>query len=174
MLAVLFEVDAGAQSFLQRRSAVDQEDSRRENMRELKRFEHTLDQFSFAMVVGDERTALRIKGEILTDMLREVEQSRIKVREFTGDPRFNQMNTPQYLNSGVYSKRNSEFNLENYTLDIAELVDRYRRQQIFYYEFRETEIVSRRGIENENKHRKIMYAFQETMKEDIEWSIKER
>ena len=174
LLAVLYGSDVNAQSFLQRQSSAEQVDARRENMREFKNFEHTLDQFSFSMVVSDTPAARRIKSAIELDMLREVEQSRRLVRKVTGDPRFDRMNSPQYLDKGMYSKRNNEYDISQYTKNIGQLVNRYRVQQILYYEFKETEISRGRGVVNENKHRKIMYDFLETMKEDLEWSISER
>lgn len=140
----------------------------KKEIRELQNFEDKLDQFSYSMQVGDIRSAQRLKAQLLSKMENEIIQNRRSILE----PRF--QNRPsatrkysRYDNQ-LYSKRNGSIRsgLRN---EDWETLDRLQEQRDLYRRFEVLDLTrGRRGIINENKHRRIIYQFRDVMREEIQ------
>lgn len=141
----------------------------RKEVRELQNFEKKLDQFSYAMQVGDIRSAQRFKNQLLNKMENEIIQNRRAIIQ----PRFqrntnNRRSYSRYDNQ-LYSKRNGSIG-NRLNREYWETVDRLEEQRNLYRRFEALDLTRRRrGIINENKHRRIMYQFRDTMREEIQY-----
>ena len=142
--------------------------SNRVDQQELRRFEQVLDQFSYAMMTNNIRASRYAKHEILLVMEREINQSKVKLRML------------QHQNAvTTYSKREPDWRIprmesrgrglaQNQHIKVAEVVHRLEKQERLYVRFNNLDL-QRTGnrIINEDDHRKLMYRFKETMREDL-------
>ena len=141
----------------------------RVDRQELHQFEEVLDQFSFAMITGNMRAARYAKHEILLDMEREINQTRRKlnmVRREYGLERYSKRES-NWGNSHLESRGNG---VSHYVRrEVADMVHQLEKQERLYYRFSELRLESRRGqVTNEDEHRRIMYRFEETLREDLQ------
>jgi hypothetical protein len=141
---------------------------------EFRSFERALDQFSFALVTNNLRAARYAKFQIMLDMEREIEQTRRALRAENIELGFGNYSKrePDWRTPRMHSRRNGtrqRSNNRGYAQrDIAELVHRLEKQERLYYRFSELRLErNRRGIVNENEHRRLMYSFQDTMREEL-------
>lgn len=137
---------------------------------ELRLFERLVDQFSFAMATNNVRAARFAKLEILREMERDITQNRLEIRALN-----------QQRGSGFYSKREPNWRIPrmhsrgngvqargaNRSI-LENRVHRLEKQEKLYIRFSELTLHrNRQGIVNENEHRRLMYRFQETIKEKL-------
>jgi hypothetical protein len=168
----IFSIIFSAQSSAQRYSAYYNNDrtNYRLDREELRDFEYDIEQLSYAMLTENARLARTTKRNILRDMEREIEQTERKLRRFDRQ-RYQQNGYYHYdwRTPKLHSKRNG-VHQEKRTVrsEYAELVHRLEKQERLYYRFSELRLVGhRRGIINENEHRRIMYRFSDTMREEL-------
>ncbi len=141
------------------------------NRQELRDFEYELEHFSYAMMTNNLREARYAKRQIERDMEREIQQTRRALR------RFNSFN-----NNNGYSKRsnnNGSLRLQSrnngarqrgvrVVNEYSQLVHQLEKQERLFYRFSELRLTNRRrNIINENEHRRIMYRFAESMREEL-------
>ncbi|MBO6794317.1 MAG: hypothetical protein JJ895_10440 [Balneolaceae bacterium] len=143
----------------------------RQDREELRDFEHEIEQLSYAMLTEHIRQARNTKRRILRDMEREINQTERALTRF---------NRTRYNHNGYYhydwrtprmhSKGNGvNQNRRNNSREYAKLVHQLEKQERLYFRFSELRLVGhRRGIINENEHRRIMYRFSETMRDELE------
>lgn len=136
---------------------------------ELHRFEELLDQFSFAMLTGNPRAARYSKHEILLAMDKEIDQAKRRLKNIRYAYRSNSYSKRRY-DWGIPRMESKRNGIRNYSQrEVAELVHRIEKQERLYHQFVELDLQRRRNgrIINEDDHRRIMYRFAETMRDDI-------
>jgi len=144
---------------------------RRVNVQELREFEYELEQFSYAMLTNTLRDARYFKRQIMRDMEREIEQTRRSLRQFSN-----------YSTNTTYSKREPDWRIPRmhsrgngtnqrgvYSINrLSQLVHQLEKQERLFYRFSELRLTNRRqDVINENEHRRIMYGFAETMRDQL-------
>lgn len=140
----------------------------RKEVRELQNFEEKLDQFSYAMQVGDIRSAQRFKNQLLNKMENEIIQNRRAIIQPRSQRNTNNRRSYSRYDNQLYSKRNGSIG-NRLNREYWETVDRLEDQRDLYRRFERLDLTKRRrGIINENKHRRIMYQFRDTMREEIQ------
>lgn len=145
--------------------------SYRKELREYREFEKELDRFSYAMLTNNRRVARLAKYQLLKDMEREIQQTRRKLAVYSQSSRSTRYSKrePDWRTPRLESKANG---LEQHgrisTKALAALIHRREQQERLYKRFRELSLVHpRRGIINEDEHRRIVYRFKDTMKEAL-------
>lgn len=138
-----------------------------ENQKEFKDFTYEIEKFSYSMLSGKVRLSRYLKRQILRDMEREIEQTKQTLIHNYGYKTFNYSKRDQFYRKTpkVYSKNNGVLRRElNKKKRLSELVQRLEFQEKLYYRFKKLTLILRnRVIINENKHRRLMYRFAETM-----------
>lgn len=173
-LAILFifTILISSNANAQRYTAHDNGDrsTYRQDREELRDFEHDIEQLSYAMLTENTRKARNTKRRILRDMEREINQTERALRRF-GRQRYNQNGYYHYdwRTPRMHSKGNgAREQMSGNRSEFAELVHQLEKQERLYYRFSELRLVGhRRGIINENEHRRIMYRFSETMRDEL-------
>lgn len=143
----------------------------RSQKQELQDFEHSLDKFSYAMLVGDVKSAKTIKNRILMTMEREIAQQRRSLRMLTGDESIAEYDVERGSgnSSSLYSKRNGAAGGNDLDRETRELLRKLERLEYLFYEFDTTQLTDRSNrIFNKTKHRKLMYDFRDMMRDEVE------
>ncbi len=140
----------------------------REDIRELRNFENKLERFSYSLIVGDTWQARKIKDRIISDMQREIRQTRRALNRL--DRNWNSYSKRNY--SG-YRTRTGQIHSKNrgrhQSYEVRLLMDRLEDQIWIKNRFEETYLTStRRALVNKKKHRRLMYEFRDIMREEIE------
>ncbi len=143
----------------------------RSQKQELQDFEHSLDKFSYSMLVGDVKSAKTIKNRILMAMEREIAQQRRSLRQLTNDESVIDYGAERGAanSSTQYSKRNSIAGGNDLDRETRELLRKLDRMEYLFYEFDTTQLTDRSNrIFNKTKHRKLMYDFRDMMRDEVE------
>lgn len=157
IIALITALNANAQVYsISYSERVSSNNEYREQIREVQNFENKLDRFSYALVTNDLWEAQRTKTKILRAMEAEIARTKKELRKLRNNRNLGRSYT--YGSKSVYSKRNGR------GIIFSELVDQLEYQKTLRYRFKNTDLKnSRRGIKNENTHRRLMYEFRDTM-----------
>lgn len=143
----------------------------RSQKQELQDFEHSLDKFSYALLVGDVKSAKTIKNRILMTMEREVAQQRRSLRLLTDDQSIADYGVERGSgnSSSLYSKKSGVAGGNDLDRETRELLRKLERLEYLFYEFDTTQLTDRSNrIFNKTKHRKLMYDFRDMMRDEVE------
>ena len=143
----------------------------RYNRQELRDFEYELEQFSYAMMTNNLREARYAKRQIMRDMEREIEQTRrllLRFNQSYGNTNYSKRE-PDWRTPRMHSRGNGVHQRESETINrFSALVHQLEKQERLFYRFSELRLTDRRrDIINENEHRRIMYRFAESMRDEI-------
>lgn len=141
------------------------------NRQEFRDFEYELEQFSYAMMTNNLRESRFSKRKIMRDMEREIEQTRLALYHFStfyGDDTYSKRE-PDWRTPRMHSRGNGINQSRNESINqYSALIHQLEKQERLYYRFSELRLTNRRrDIINENEHRRIMYRFAETMRDDL-------
>ncbi len=143
----------------------------RMNRQEFREFEYELEQFSYAMMRNNLRESRFSKQKILRDMEREIEQTRRALYRFSSfyDGETYSKREPDWRTPRMHSRGNGINQRENRTINLySSLVHQLEKQERLYFRFSELKLTNRRrNIINENEHRRIMYRFAETLRDEL-------
>lgn len=144
---------------------------------ELIEFQTELELFSYALLTNNLRDARFAKRQILRSMEREIEQTNRALRRL---PTFYSQNyskrEPDWRTPRMHSRGNGAQQNGIKTINVyAELIHQLEKQERLYYRFSELRLINgRRDIINENEHRRLMYRFEETMRDQLQNERAER
>jgi len=168
LLTILTTTGIFAQYYVSYRSYDNAE--YRINREELRDFEYELEQFSYALMTNNLREARYAKRQIMRDMEREIEQTRRELnrisywRNQNYSKREPYWRTPRMESRGNGVRQRGDRSRNEY----AALVHQLEKQERLHYRFSELRLINRRrNIINENEHRRIMYRFAESMREEL-------
>ncbi len=168
IFSILITINANAQRYTAHDNG--ERSTYRQDRQELRDFEYDIEQLSYAMLTENTHKARNTKRRILRDMEREINQTERVLRRY-GRQHYNQNGYYHYdwRTPRLHSKRNGvNQRKRDGRSEYAELVHRLEKQERLYYRFSELRLVGhRRGIINENEHRRIMYRFSETMRDEL-------
>ena len=139
---------------------------------EIRVFERELDQFSYALMIGDRITARESKRHIMDDMRREMRESKIRINELEREVELANRSYRQrsYSNSlRLRSRENGRsMGLREIQRELQKTIYRLEKQERLFIRFEDLSLTDRRGrLINENEHRRIMYEFKNTMREQL-------
>ncbi|MFV1884229.1 MAG: hypothetical protein ACMZ7B_07070 [Balneola sp.] len=140
-------------------------------LREIQKFDHQSDKFSFALMTGDSWAARKNKAKIIRFMEAEIWDTRRELDELSNYSNHyskrDGYETYRGRNGGVYSK-NKGRKATRYEERL--LLDRLEKQIRIKNRFEDTELMGFRRDELINKrvHRQLMYRFRDTMTEGLE------
>lgn len=169
--ALIFSSGIVAQQYRVNFSRVSYSDyDQRKEVRELQKFEHHLDQFSYLIMIGDLWQASKSKAVILHLMEKEVSQTEKKINVLLRGDRLSKkiFRRSKYdQKPSIYTKRNGyEY---GFTKEINRLIRHLELQESLMYKFEDAKLRGgSKRVANKNDHRRIMYKFRDTMKREIE------
>ncbi len=146
-------------------------------IRQLRNFDHQLDKFSYALMIGDSWAARKNKAKIIRAMEYEIQDTRISLSKFSGHgnaySKRDNNRTYRGRNGEVYSRNNGR-KASRYEERL--LIEQLERQIRIKNRFENTALTGYRSrhIVNERVHRKLMYRFRDTMTEGLEHHRRER
>ncbi len=139
-------------------------------VQEFRDFEYALEQFSYAIMTNNLPDARYLKRQILRDMEREIEQTRRALHQTTNtstDITYSKRE-PDWRIPQMHSRGNGIDQNGGRVNPYAVVVHRLELQERLFYRFSELRLIdNRRDIINENEHRRIMYRFSESMRDQI-------
>ncbi len=144
----------------------------RSDIHEIRVFERELDQFSYALMIGDRITAIHAKNHILEDMEREIRETAAKLNALDMLLESNSQNVRErnaFRSGRIQSRKNGVLQEKQEIRREIQIVNqRLEKQERLYIRFDDLQLIHRRrGLINENEHRRIMYEFKETMRDDL-------
>lgn len=138
---------------------------------ELRDFQYEIEQFSYALITNNLRDSRYAKRQILRTMEREIEQTRRALHRFsnTYGETYSKRVEPDWRTPRMHSRGNGVRQQRNNGINhYAEVIHQLEKQERLYYRFSELRLINnRRQIINENEHRRIMYRFEETMRDQL-------
>lgn len=146
-------------------------------LRQIRNFDHKLDKFSYALMIGDSWAARKNKAKIIRAMENEILDTRISLSEFPGYSNAYSKREGKRAyrgrSGGVYSRDNGR---KTTRFEKQLLIEQLERQIRIKKRFERTALTEYRGrhIINERVHRKLMYRFRDTMVEELEQQRGER